>query len=60
MDPQDVAVGHAVGAHTVAMLGGFTSREALVATGPDFLLESLFELPAVIAQLRDDAGHLRR
>lgn len=41
---EDVAMGKAAGVTTVAILGGFSSREALERAGPDRLIESLEEL----------------
>ena len=44
--PVDVETGRAAGVYTVAVLGGFGTREGLVAASPDLLLDSLRELPA--------------
>jgi phosphoglycolate phosphatase len=46
--PQDVECGHAVGARTVGLEGGFLPLERLLAARPDALLDSLAELPALI------------
>lgn len=46
--PPDVGAGKAAGAVTVGVLGGFVAREVLVDTEPDFLLESLDQLPALL------------
>jgi len=43
--PVDVETGRAAGVHTVAVLGGFGTREDLLASGPDTLIESLHDLP---------------
>lgn len=46
--PQDVAAGRAAGARTVGVEGGFQTRARLAAAGPDELIESLAELPALV------------
>jgi phosphoglycolate phosphatase len=46
--PQDVECGHAVGARTVGLEGGFLPLERLLAARPHALLASLAELPALI------------
>jgi 2-phosphoglycolate phosphatase len=48
--PQDVDCGRAAGARTVGVLGGIAARERLLATRPDAVLDSLAELPALIAR----------
>ena len=45
---QDVLAGRRAGARTIAVAGGFCSRERLVASHPDILIETLAELPAII------------
>jgi phosphoglycolate phosphatase-like HAD superfamily hydrolase len=47
----DVACGKHIGAYTVAVSTGWTSREALVACSPDLLLSDLSEPSALIALL---------
>lgn len=47
--PQDIGAGKAARATTVAVAGGFHSKEHLGALGPDHLLDSLLELPALLA-----------
>ncbi|MFH1277140.1 MAG: HAD-IA family hydrolase [Candidatus Eisenbacteria bacterium] len=42
--PVDVETGRAAGVFTVAVLGGFGSREMIEEAGPDLLVESLYEL----------------
>lgn len=46
--PQDVMAGRNCGARTVAVEGGFTTRERLLAANPDVLIASLAGLPAVV------------
>lgn len=41
---EDVAMGKAAGTATVAVAGGFSSKETLVPTRPDFLIDSLRDL----------------
>jgi len=41
---EDVEMGKAAGVMTIAIAGGFSSREALERAGPDRLIESLDEL----------------
>lgn len=48
--PQDVGAGKAFGATTVAVLGGFHSKEKLEALGPDHLIASLADLPPLLAR----------
>ena len=45
---QDIGCAKAAGAHAVGMDGGMQGRELLLASGPDVLLSSLFELPAAL------------
>ena len=49
--PQDVACGHAVGAYTVGVKGGVLPLDRLLAAGPDVLLDTLDELPALVERL---------
>ncbi len=46
--PQDIGAGVAAGATTVAVAGGFHSKERLATLGADYLLDSLLELPALL------------
>lgn len=50
--PQDVGAGRAAGCITVAVLGGFHDEAKLRALGPDHVLRSLHELPAVVTAHR--------
>ncbi len=47
--PPDVGAGKAAGAVTVGVFGGFVTAEVLGASGPDFLLNTLEELPGLLA-----------
>lgn len=47
--PQDIESGRRAGARTVGVEGGILAHERLVASSPDVLLPSLFELPSLIA-----------
>jgi len=47
---QDIGCAKAAGAHAIGVEGGMQGRELLVASGPDVLLSSLFELPAALEQ----------
>jgi phosphoglycolate phosphatase len=47
--PQDVESGRRAGARTIGVLGGFSTAPVLAAAGPDALVASLADLPAVIA-----------
>jgi len=46
---QDINCAKAAGAHSVGIEGGMQGSELLLASAPDMLLESLFELPAAVA-----------
>lgn len=46
---EDVAMGQAAGTLTAAVLGGFSSREQLAATRPDYLVDSLTDLIEIVA-----------
>lgn len=48
--PQDIECGKRAGATTIGIRGGIAAPERLVASNPDYLLDSLFELPALIAE----------
>jgi len=45
---QDIACAKAAGAHSVGVEGGMQGREQLLASDPEVLLGSLFELPAAL------------
>lgn len=45
---EDVQMGKAAGTATVAVTGGFSSRETLHSERPDFLLDNLPELPRLL------------
>ena len=49
--PQDVLSGRAAGAYTVGVRGGIQAFERLAASGPDRMIETLAELPALVSQL---------
>lgn len=53
--PQDIACGKAVGARTVGVLGGIAAEARLLAAGPDVLVHSLAELPAIVRRWAADA-----
>ena len=46
--PVDIQMGRGAGAHTCAVTYGNASREDLVATGPDFIIDEFSELPAIL------------
>lgn len=46
---EDVQMGKAAGVFTVAVSGGFTSRQALKQTGPDVLVDSLRDLTRLLS-----------
>ncbi len=48
--PEDVEMARAAGAYTIGVPGGFPNREALVASGPDLLSESLASVAHVLVQ----------
>jgi phosphoglycolate phosphatase len=50
--PQDILAGRAAGCTTIAVSGGFASRESLAAAEPDATLESLTQLVALVASAR--------
>ncbi len=49
--PQDIECGRAAGAFTIGVLGGIAAPERLMASNPDLVLASLWELPEAIARL---------
>jgi phosphoglycolate phosphatase len=53
--PQDVLGARAAGARSIAFEGGFTSAADLARTGPDAMVGSLTELPAVVRRWQKDA-----
>lgn len=50
--PQDIEAGRRAGARTVGVRGGFPAIERLLAAKPDFLLDSLADLPSLVASWR--------
>jgi phosphoglycolate phosphatase len=48
---QDIACAKAAGAHSVGVEGGIQGQEQMLRAGPDFVLKSLTELPAVVQRL---------
>lgn len=48
--PQDVEAARAAGVRSVGVRGGILSVERLLASRPDYLLESMFELPALLVR----------
>jgi 2-phosphoglycolate phosphatase len=46
---QDILAGHALGATTIAVLGGFAREDEVRATNPHVVVASLVELPALLA-----------
>jgi 2-phosphoglycolate phosphatase len=51
--PQDVEAGRRAGCRTIGVLGGFLPKERLLAAQPDVLIESLAELPPIVARWSD-------
>jgi phosphoglycolate phosphatase len=47
--PQDILCAKAAGSRSVGVEGGIQGRERLIAANPDFLLQSLAELPRLVA-----------
>ena len=47
----DIACGKAIGARTIAVATGFSTREQLAEHAPDFVFEDLSDVESVIAQL---------
>jgi 2-phosphoglycolate phosphatase len=54
--PQDVECGHAVGARTVGITGGFLPEARLLEAKPDAVLNSLFQLPGLIRDWTNASG----
>ena len=50
--PQDIECGRSVGAFTVGVRGGIATPERLMASEPDLVLESLWELPEALERKR--------
>ncbi len=46
--PHDVEAGRAAGAHTVAITWGVSDADRLRAAGPDFMIDDIAELPALL------------
>jgi pyrophosphatase PpaX len=53
--PHDVTAGRAAGVITIGALWGATSRDALLLSGPDHLLDRIEALPGLVSRL-DDGG----
>ena len=51
--PQDVEAGRRAGCRTIGVQGGFLAPERLIASQPDVLIESLADLPAILARWGD-------
>ncbi len=49
--PQDIECGRAVGAFTIGIRGGIATPERLMASAPDLVLASLWELPKAIERI---------
>ncbi len=49
--PQDIEAGKRAGALTIGVRGGIAAPERLLAADPDFVLQSLLELPEAIARI---------
>jgi pyrophosphatase PpaX len=49
--PHDIAAGNAAGVTSVAALWGPFSRTVLTEASPDYLLEHIRELPALVSRL---------
>jgi phosphoglycolate phosphatase len=56
---QDIQAGRAAGAFTVAVLGGFTSREALAAERPDRVVEGLDGVIGLVGPAREPEDSTR-
>lgn len=50
--PQDVGCANAAGVRSLAVCGGFASREALEAAGPTWLVDSMHEARPIVRALR--------
>ena len=51
--PQDVEAGRRAGCRTIGIQGGFLAPERLISAQPDVLIESLAELPDIVARWND-------
>jgi phosphoglycolate phosphatase len=51
--PQDIEAGKRAGSFTIGVRGGIASPERLLASDPDLVLHSLWELPAAITRLQE-------
>jgi len=50
--PEDVAMARAAGVYSIAVPGGYPNREALLASRPDLLVESLGAiLPVILSRV---------
>jgi phosphoglycolate phosphatase len=58
--PQDVLAGKAVGARTIAVATGFTSKVFLRELRPDVLLDDLQEVPDIVKRWREATVRARR
>ena len=50
---QDIACAKAAGAHSIGVEGGIQGQEQMLREGPDFVLKTLAELPALIERLQN-------
>ena len=50
---QDIACAKAAGAHSIGVEGGIQGQEQMLLAGPDFVVKTLAELPAVIERLQN-------
>jgi len=55
--PQDVEMARRAGMRAIGVLGPFPTEKRLRAARPEFLIESLEELPDVLTRLRDGRFH---
>jgi HAD superfamily hydrolase (TIGR01549 family) len=51
--PQDLEMASRAGVRAIAVIGRFPTEKALRAARPEFLLESILDLPAVLNRLRE-------
>ena len=54
--PQDVGAGHAAGAFTIAVRGGFLPAARVEAAKPDLWIDSLVDLPSVLSRATTQGG----
>lgn len=50
--PEDLQMARSAGAHAIAVLGPFPTEKRLRAAKPDYLLESIRELPTLLEKMR--------